>query len=527
MKKSLTITLIAHHEYFGSGKQVRRSEYESLFSAITDSYIPLLNVFSNLEAEGIPFKINMVISPTLCTLLSDPVIQNQYIEWLDSRILLGEKELKQESNKSFQTQVEFCLDTFKKAKRDFVEIFNQDILSKFDYYAKKGNLELLATTATACFLPHFADLPEFVHAQIDAGLQAHKNFFGTIPEGFWLPHMGYTMGLERFIRPYTLKYTILDSHGVLLGNPSPEEGIFAPAKTMNTLAILGKDNESPLDIIGENGYIHNPVYRNQEKDVGFDASFRRLENILTEDHRRYTTGYRYWAKGVASEEQTIPYDFEKAKEQAKKDALHFITTKTERLQQAAELLKDQDLSLNCVLPCETLGQKWFEGCIWLEEIFRASAQQEELSIIHNTELVKTVTSTQRFAPYYSAATETGYGEIFLDNSNDWTLRYARKAIERMIDLAGRFTDDSGLKARALNLGAKEVLLASSSAWNIMLHEKLDEAYAEECFTESINDFSTVFESLGSNTISTEWLTRVEREHALFPWMNYHIFSPKT
>jgi len=197
------------------------------------------------------------------------------------------------------------------------------------------------------------------------------------------------------------------------------------------------------------------------------------------------------------------------------------------LQQAAELLKDKDLSLNCVLSCETLGQKWFEGCIWLEEIFRASAQQEELSIIHNTELVKTVTSTQRFAPYYSAATETGYGEIFLDNSNDWTLRYARKAIERMIDLAGRFTDDSGLKARALNLGAKEVLLASSSAWNIMLHEKLDEAYAEECFTESINDFSTVFESLGSNTISTEWLTRVEREHALFPWMNYHIFSPKT
>ena len=54
-----------------------------------------------------------------------------------------------------------------------------------------------------------------------------------------------------------------------------------------------------------------------------------------------------------------------------------------------------------------------------------------------------------------------------------------------------------------------------------------EKYAEECFTESINDFSTVFESLGSNTISTEWLTRVEREHSLFPWMNYHIFSPKT
>ena len=32
--------------------------------------------------------------------------------------------------------------------------------------------------------------------------------------------------------------------------------------------------------------------------------------------------------------------------------------------------------------------------------------------------------------------------------------------------------------------------------------------------------------LGANTISTEWLTRLEQEHPLFPWMNYRIFSKK-
>ena len=45
-------------------------------------------------------------------------------------------------------------------------------------------------------------------------------------------------------------------------------------------------------------------------------------------------------------------------------------------------------------------------------------------------------------------------------------------------------------------------------------------------SKAINGFSTVYESLGSNTISTEWLTRLEREHSFFPWTNYKVFAKK-
>ena len=117
-------------------------------------------------------------------------------------------------------------------------------------------------------------------------------------------------------------------------------------------------------------------------------------------------------------------------------------------------------------------------------------------------------------------------ENMLENSNGWMLRYVRKASERMIDLTSRFKDDSGLKARSLNLAAKEILLAQSGDWPLMISEKTNPEYAEQRFKESVLAFTTVFDSLGSNSISTEWLTRMEKKHTLFPEMNYMVFSSK-
>ena len=37
----------------------------------------------------------------------------------------------------------------------------------------------------------FADIPEAVNAQIEAGLVSHRHFFGSHPDGFYLPYLGY------------------------------------------------------------------------------------------------------------------------------------------------------------------------------------------------------------------------------------------------------------------------------------------------------------------------------------------------
>ena len=96
-----------------------------LFSAISDIYLPLLNMFADLECEGIPFKVNMVVSPVLCTMLADPVIQQQYIEWQEKIVALGEKEVERYGAKD--SRKELAVKYLKQAKqnlKDFQETFN-------------------------------------------------------------------------------------------------------------------------------------------------------------------------------------------------------------------------------------------------------------------------------------------------------------------------------------------------------------------------------------------------------------------
>ena len=521
--KSLILHFVAHKGYFKHLETENVSKNQILFVAISQIYLPLLNMFANLESDGVPFKMGITISPTLCAQLSDPVLQQKYIEWLDKLIVLGESEMQRYAEGSEKYELaKHYLKTVKRDKRDFIETFNQDILSKFSYYAKKGNLELFATSATFAFFPHFSDFDEAINAQIEVGLLSHKHYFGIAPEGFFLPHFGYVQGFEKNLKAYGLNYTILEPQGLLFGQPAPEMGIFSPVRASNSFAFFAKDPDTTNDICGKDGYILKSAYRNQQKDIGYDSDLSDLADFLDESHSRCPTVFRYWSN---YSNETF-YNLEKAKEQIKQDAKDFLDKKAEKLKEAEKILENENCSLVCTIEPELLGNVWFEGIDWLEEIFRQAATRDDIQIENCCDLTKEQYTLQKVEPLSSASNGVGFGENLLDSSNDWMIRYLRKNTERMIDLAGRFTDDTGLKARTLNLAAKEVLLSQASDWSAMIHDKIYPDYAKEQFTKAINGFSTVYESLGSNSISTEWLTKLEREHNFFPWTNYKVFSKK-
>ena len=57
-------------------------EEEWLYEAITETYIPLLQVFEGLKRDGIDFKITMSMTPPLVSMLRDPLLQEHYSEHL-------------------------------------------------------------------------------------------------------------------------------------------------------------------------------------------------------------------------------------------------------------------------------------------------------------------------------------------------------------------------------------------------------------------------------------------------------------
>ena len=208
------------------------------------------------------------------------------------------------------------------------------------------------------------------------------------------------------------------------------------------------------------------------------------------------------------------------------DADSFYNSKKAVLEKAKLLMQDKDPSLVCVIPAEVLGQKWHEGIGFLELVIRTLLLDHNITLTTCNQLIADQFKLDRIEPYPCAKNGLGYGEDLLDSSNSWSFRYLRKASERMVELAERFTGESGLKARLLNIGGKELLLAQSSGYLQMIHDSHLPEWTRERLTGHILNFTTVFDSLASNSISTEWLTNLEEEDCIFPWLNYRIFSKK-
>src|SRR5438477_7079464 len=78
---------------------VRHPEYDDfleedwLYEAITETYIPLLEMMDGLERDGVDWRLTMSVTPTLAGMLADPLLLYRYVRHLDSLIWLAPKEL--------------------------------------------------------------------------------------------------------------------------------------------------------------------------------------------------------------------------------------------------------------------------------------------------------------------------------------------------------------------------------------------------------------------------------------------------
>ncbi len=524
--KDLILILTAEQGYLhNTSKEEYSLGNEPLFSAISNTYIPLLNMFTRLENEEINFKIGMVFSPTLCTLLTDKKIQTLYVEWLDQMIALGDEELERnKDNSDILQNVRLCLKQLQKNKIDFIDTYNSNLVKAFRTFSDKGFIELIPTSATYTYLPHYRDLEAVLNAQIEVGIHAHRVFFGSTGEGFYLPYLGWDNSFDRILRSYGINYTIMDTKSVLFAQTPPETGIFSPVRTKRSLVVFGRDWNTPNDIKSdedETGFSFNKVYRNQQRDIGYEIDDSILQSFYKTNKARLQTGYKYWAN-----EDETPYDAEAAKKQVLYDAQAFYDEKFAKLSEAEKYLDGKENILTCTIPSELLGTVWYEGIDWLENVIRIAAAKKEIVLSHCRDHLENQFSLPKIVPYSCSAEGTGYGENLLDKSNSWMMNYVRIASERMIDLTERFPAETGIKARLLNLGAREVLLAESDSWQKMIYDGTLPEHASNSFKHSIQNFNIVFDSLASNTVSTEWLCNTEKEDNIFPWLSYKVFSPK-
>jgi 1,4-alpha-glucan branching enzyme len=107
---------------------VRHPEHENfleedwLYEAITETYVPLISVFQGLVNDRIDFRITMTLSPTLISMLGDPLLQKRYLKHISKLIELTQKEIERTKwQPDFNNLARMYFDRFSHARDTFVK----------------------------------------------------------------------------------------------------------------------------------------------------------------------------------------------------------------------------------------------------------------------------------------------------------------------------------------------------------------------------------------------------------------------
>src|SRR6185436_4509451 len=93
MQGYLALLLHAHLPFVRHPEHERFLEENWLYEAITETYLPLVQVMDGWLQFGMQTRLSLTVSPTLAAMLLDPLLQDRYRRYLDTLIELAEKEV--------------------------------------------------------------------------------------------------------------------------------------------------------------------------------------------------------------------------------------------------------------------------------------------------------------------------------------------------------------------------------------------------------------------------------------------------
>ena len=292
-KGYLALILHAHLPFVRHPENRHHLEELWLFEAITDTYLPLLDLMEGWVEDGIPFHLTMSITPPLASMLADPLLQRRYVEHLERSIALAHREMRRTQHQPHVHRLaRMYRDRFLHARKAFLQRYRADLLNAFSRFRAHG-LELIASAATHALLPLTEPHISAAAAQIRAGVEHHRQVFRETPCGFWLPECGYSPNLDHLLVKEGIRYTIVDTHGVLHARPRPLYAVYSPVYTPRGLAVFGRDVETSKQVWSTTeGYPGDPVYREFYRDIGYDLPWEELSPYLPWGVRT-DTGFKY------------------------------------------------------------------------------------------------------------------------------------------------------------------------------------------------------------------------------------------
>ncbi|MBI5682675.1 MAG: hypothetical protein HZC45_05865 [Deltaproteobacteria bacterium] len=327
---SFTFVLHSHLPYVLShGRWPHGTDW--LNEAAAETYIPLLNVFNRLIIEGISPKVTIGLTPILTEMLASDSFKTEFKAYLGQKLEAAKNdiaEFERLGQPDYLAVARMWLDFYRNIYKDFVEKYNQNIVSTFAELQRANHIEIITCGATHGYFP-LLSRDESIQAQVKQAVSSYIRHYGKNPRGIWLPECAYRpryewkppvptekntkpymrKGVEEFLSENNIEYFFIDSHllkggkaiGVYLDRfdalkslwtrfseqykPPPEDTEKTPysiywvgpaVEGKMPVAIFTRDPKTGVQVwSGEHGYPGDPNYLDFHK-------------------KRFPGGLRYW-----------------------------------------------------------------------------------------------------------------------------------------------------------------------------------------------------------------------------------------
>ncbi len=523
-KGYLAIILHAHLPFVRHPEHVDSLEENWLYEAITETYIPLLFVLDGCVEDGVDFRLTLSLSPTLAAMLADPLLQSRYVKRLEGLIELADKEIKRtRSQPEFNVLALMYNKRLLQVREAFVERYDQDLLQAFKGLQELGKVEIIATAATHGYLPLLSVNTSAVRGQIKIGIEHYQKVFDRRPKGFWLPECGYYPGVDELLGQCGISHTVLETHGITRAESRPKYGVYAPIYCPSGVAAFGRDPESSKQVwSATEGYPGDYDYREFYRDIAYDLDIDYVKPHIHQDGIRVDTGFKYFRiTGKGDHKEVYVPQLGEAK--AELHAGNFMFNREKQIQYLATVM-DRKPIVVAPYDAELFGHWWFEGPRWLDYLIRKiDLEQETIRLITLSEYLETYPINQASTPCASSWGHNGYNETWLNGKNDWIYRHLHQRALFMERLATNHPRAEGLALRALRQAARELLLAEASDWAFMINTGAMAEYGTRRTETHLLRFTRLMKEIEGEDIDEDWLSMVESQNNIFPWVDYRAF----
>ena len=360
-----SLILHAHLPFVRHPEYPEFLEEDWLYEAITEVYLPLIFIFQSLHEAGVRPRLAMNVSPPLCEMLADPLLQERYTRHLENLIELANKELRRTKTESreFYDVAKMYVDNLTASLRLWNDRYKRNLINAFRELQDEGVVEIITCGATHGFLPLISTV-ESRRAQVEVAVANYKKHFGRQPRGIWLPECAYEPGVEELLKNAGIEYFIADTHAILYGDPRPRYGVHAPVVTPNGTAVFARDVETSQQVwSAEVGYPGAAVYREFYRDIGWDAPLDYIRPYLDADANRKHLGLKYHritGRDVPQQNKQ-PYIPALARDKAAENAMHFIGERIKQVRLLRKTFEGHPPLVVSPYDAELYGHWWYEG----------------------------------------------------------------------------------------------------------------------------------------------------------------------